>query len=85
MEWQERIRYFTLDDYNTLTEPMPYGFTTEEGTSLRIVKKVAIYAFNPKWNTLPNIIVGKYVEIPKPKFGPADSETDRLFDDYSKD
>lgn len=87
MEWQERIRCFTPEEYNTMTEPMPYGFTTEEGTLFRIVKKVAIYAFNSKWNTLPDAIFGKYIGCGSINNGlpVSQAEVEAVFNDYNKD
>lgn len=62
--WRECIRYFSPEEYEKQTEDFFYSgkkWTGLDGSEIRLVKGIGIYLFNPKYNTIPNVITGKYI------------------------
>lgn len=62
-DWKECIRYFSPEEYQTQTKDFFHSgkLIGLDGSEVRVVKDSRIYLFNPKYNTIPNVITGKYI------------------------
>lgn len=65
IEWKECIRYFSPKEYEEQTQDFYHNgkLLGSDGAEVRVVKDKdsGIYLFNPKYNTIPNVIAGKYI------------------------